>query len=597
MRTHKYIISGFILLLFILNTQLLGAMSPKKVACIGNSITEGVGLPSSDSYPMVMQTLLDTTEYEVKNFGVSGRTLIKKGDWPYWNEAKYTQSLSWEPDIVIIKLGTNDVNPRGNWAHINDYVNDYIEFINSYKKLKSNPIIYVCYPAPAFTGNFMNINDQSVIVDQLIPKIDSVASITNSTVIDLHTPLLDKGRFFYDKIHPSFRGTAYMAHIVAQAICPSCVIDPIAEDFLVDIASQDYTDEAKSMVVSPGSDQNLLLINDNDPVTGVLLSGNSAELKFELANSLKVAAYSITTGKSDKKNFPKSWKVEGSKSGRLWYKIDERTNQTFDQLETQLYKLDNTSQDYLFFRITITENVGGESLSINEFQLFGSASNSEKDITGNGGIISGEYEGYPGELVDNIIDKNTQTKYCVVDKNGGWIQYESPEPVAVRKYVITSTKDLPERDLKSWSFLGSNDGVNWDILDIKVNQNFVGPLHSMGYAVQSVKKYSKFRLVITEIKRSTTFELSELQIFEAAESSINNDIDLIINNAYSKNGVLYIESSSDEFKDYYLYDSTGKLFGSGQIQKKIEIPYPYTTGVCFVSVVNQGKTSTIKVTL
>lgn len=47
----------------------------------------------------------------VRNYGVSGRTLPKKGDYPYWKEAAYNQSRNWGPDVVIIRLGTNDSKP------------------------------------------------------------------------------------------------------------------------------------------------------------------------------------------------------------------------------------------------------------------------------------------------------------------------------------------------------------------------------------------------------------------------------------------------------------------------------------------------------
>ena len=55
-----------------------------KVACVGNSITQGVGVKDQkkDSYPAVLGRLLGDG-YEVHNFGFSGRTLLNKGDRPY----------------------------------------------------------------------------------------------------------------------------------------------------------------------------------------------------------------------------------------------------------------------------------------------------------------------------------------------------------------------------------------------------------------------------------------------------------------------------------------------------------------------------------
>ena len=78
-----------------------------KIACVGNSITEGFGLenPSQESYPAVLQSLLGD-DYEVENFGLSARTLLMKGDLPYMKEQRFKDALEFLPDIVTIKLGT-----------------------------------------------------------------------------------------------------------------------------------------------------------------------------------------------------------------------------------------------------------------------------------------------------------------------------------------------------------------------------------------------------------------------------------------------------------------------------------------------------------
>ena len=54
-----------------------------RVACIGNSITDGHGIDMAPSqgYPAQLQRMLGK-DYWVKNFGVSGRTMLNKGDQP-----------------------------------------------------------------------------------------------------------------------------------------------------------------------------------------------------------------------------------------------------------------------------------------------------------------------------------------------------------------------------------------------------------------------------------------------------------------------------------------------------------------------------------
>ena len=119
--------------LFCLCFLTAGGQERIKVACVGNSITEGSGIVESMRYPSQLQKLLGEN-FEVRNYGLGGRTLLKKGDYPYWQEEKYKEVLAWVPDIVIIKLGTNDSKPQ-NWIYAEDFIADYRAFIQSFKKL------------------------------------------------------------------------------------------------------------------------------------------------------------------------------------------------------------------------------------------------------------------------------------------------------------------------------------------------------------------------------------------------------------------------------------------------------------------------------
>lgn len=202
-----------LLLLFVIPC-VSSAQSKIKVACVGNSITEGAGIEPGKTYPEQLQTLLGDT-YEVKNYGIGGRTLLKKGDYPYWNEAKYQDVLQWQPDIVVIKLGTNDSKPQ-NWQHKANFKKDYVKFIKSFKKLPSHPKVYICKPMPAYRENFRI--SPTVIKDEMLPMIEAIAKKTKVTVIDLYTPMLGKEALAPDGIHPTAEGDAVLANEVYKSI-------------------------------------------------------------------------------------------------------------------------------------------------------------------------------------------------------------------------------------------------------------------------------------------------------------------------------------------------------------------------------------------
>ena len=187
-----------------------------RVACIGNSITFGAGIRnrSRDSYPSVLARMLGDS-YWVKNFGVSARTMLNKGDHPYMNEPAYKNALAFNPNIVVIKLGTND-SKSFNWKYKADFMKDAQTMINAFKGLPSQPKIYLCYPSKAYlTGD--GINDD-IISKEIIPMIKKLDKKNRLSVIDLHTAMDGMPELFPDRIHPNEKGAQVMAKAVYQSI-------------------------------------------------------------------------------------------------------------------------------------------------------------------------------------------------------------------------------------------------------------------------------------------------------------------------------------------------------------------------------------------
>lgn len=201
--------------IFMLWGQGTYAQQPVKIACVGNSITEGPGRNHPDSYPLQLQKMLGKG-YQVKNFGVSARTLLKTGDFPYWNEPQFQQVKKFQPDILIIKLGTNDSKPQ-NWAHKNAFLDDYVEMIRIFKEhMPDEGKVLLCLPAPVFEDNW-GITEQ-VIVEEMIPLIREAARRTGAEIIDLHDSLESYAPLFPDGVHPDKEGAKMLAGTVANAI-------------------------------------------------------------------------------------------------------------------------------------------------------------------------------------------------------------------------------------------------------------------------------------------------------------------------------------------------------------------------------------------
>ena len=88
MNQIKIISTSLLLLLFV------SCSNKIKVACVGDSITEGFGLAwqSKTSYPVVLDSILGPN-YSVLNLGRSATTLRKKGDFPYWSCKEFSRCV------------------------------------------------------------------------------------------------------------------------------------------------------------------------------------------------------------------------------------------------------------------------------------------------------------------------------------------------------------------------------------------------------------------------------------------------------------------------------------------------------------------------
>ncbi len=208
------------LMILLLVLPLLAVAQEKiKVACIGNSVTYGYGHkdPKATSYPTQLQQLLGE-EYEVRNFGYSGATLLSKGHRPYINLDKYKTALEFAPDIAVIHLGLNDTDPR-NWPNYRDeFYDDYINIIKALREANPEVDVYVCRMTPIFHWHRRfksGTRDWYHQIQELIPHI---AEYGNFEIIDLSRYLYHRPDLMPDALHPDAQGAGIIAKQVYSAI-------------------------------------------------------------------------------------------------------------------------------------------------------------------------------------------------------------------------------------------------------------------------------------------------------------------------------------------------------------------------------------------
>lgn len=208
---------AFCWLSFICFFNAVAQQTKVRVACIGNSITYGWGLPNrtQNSYPAVLQDKLGAG-YEVKNFGHSGATLLSKGHNPYVATAAYREMLSFKPDIAIIELGLNDTDPR-NFPHYRDeFLPDFHRLLDTIQRCNAFTKIFICKMTPVFTGHQRFMSSTHEWYKILQEQIAQVAQTRNITIIDLNEALHNRPDLFTDAatIHPGQRGAYLIGQIV-----------------------------------------------------------------------------------------------------------------------------------------------------------------------------------------------------------------------------------------------------------------------------------------------------------------------------------------------------------------------------------------------
>jgi lysophospholipase L1-like esterase len=178
------------------------------VACAGDSITEGSG------YPSELQNLLGSN-YIVRNFGVSGASVMVESGKPYVNLTAFQDAENFLPEIVVIMLGTNDARSYS-LPHIGNFVSEYENLISVFQGLTSKPEIFLVRPPPVF-NNSLGLNG-TIFVQDVIPRIEQVATDLRLPLIDVYSVLISHSAYFPDGVHPNGEGAEIIATVVNNGI-------------------------------------------------------------------------------------------------------------------------------------------------------------------------------------------------------------------------------------------------------------------------------------------------------------------------------------------------------------------------------------------
>lgn len=195
--------------------SLAPAQSPRRVACIGDSITYGDKIPDRDaqSYPAVLQRL-SQGRFAVGNFGVNGATALKIPYRSWSDTAACAEAVAFAPDVAVVMLGINDLAFAGPAA---DYSAALRAVVVRFQNLPSRPRLYLCTLTP-IAPEEQQAEANRAIRETMNPAIRAVAAETGAGLVDVAAAYPNRPELLPDGLHPSPEGAELIARTVLAAL-------------------------------------------------------------------------------------------------------------------------------------------------------------------------------------------------------------------------------------------------------------------------------------------------------------------------------------------------------------------------------------------
>ena len=190
----------------------------KRIACVGDSITWGFTIVNRRkySYPALLQHRLGA-DYEVRNFGYNDAAVRFDADTPYVKKSVYQESLAWNPDVVLLMLGSNDTKKR-NWDP-EIFRKDYKRIVESYLKLPSKPRVILIAPIQVFQPMRIPVLGlyTETMENGVRPAIREIAADMGLELVDL-VSLFTDSKYMLDGVHPQREGAKMLEEAIYSRI-------------------------------------------------------------------------------------------------------------------------------------------------------------------------------------------------------------------------------------------------------------------------------------------------------------------------------------------------------------------------------------------
>jgi len=190
----------------------------KRLACMGDSLTEGADLITGHTWPSLVGNALTLN---VSNFGIGGDTT--QGMLSRF----YPEVIQFKPDYVLIMGGTNDL--WWDWE-VKTIMGNIFSMSFQARYHNITPIIGLPMPVDVesaqkagFSPPLQGYERLVEMLTDLVNKLKTYATDSEIPVVDLHQPFLrddqkaDSTMFLDDGLHPNQKGHQLIADSIIRS--------------------------------------------------------------------------------------------------------------------------------------------------------------------------------------------------------------------------------------------------------------------------------------------------------------------------------------------------------------------------------------------
>lgn len=190
-----------------------------QITLVGDSLTQG-HYWKDEAYPnYISANLPEGSNATISNCGKDGASFKTFGQYnPAYNtQPQYQTSLTGNPSVLTILLGTNDST---NWQNEkDDFYDDYSGLINTYKETFGDDLNIICITSPKTTTNEFGIQGD-IIVNTINPLQREIAEELDCYLLDFSDEVKDMpfNELTRDGVHLTKSAAELLAKDIADLI-------------------------------------------------------------------------------------------------------------------------------------------------------------------------------------------------------------------------------------------------------------------------------------------------------------------------------------------------------------------------------------------